>query len=114
MLLAQLPAEPSVALPPGFEVPGHHREQPRLLCGLLLFSGANEEARAQIRIPADVVAATHLIPKEACQEKALRAGSLHEITVVRHRRIRDEVIEHRAQVRWRRHLEFSRRGDLRV
>ena len=94
MLLAQLPAEPSVALPPGFEVPGHHREQPRLLCGLLLFSGANEEARAEIRIPADVVAATHLISEEACQEETLRTGSLHEITVVRHRGVRHEVIEH--------------------
>jgi len=95
-------------------MPGHHREQPRLLGRVHVFCRADEEAGTNLREPANIVTAAHLIFEEAREHEALRARGLHEVMILRHHGVHHEVIEHRGERRRRRHLQFGGRRDLRV
>jgi len=56
--------QPRVAAAPCLESPADRVEQPRLVQRWFVERGAREEARAHVRIPADVVASPHLILEE--------------------------------------------------
>jgi len=72
-LVAQLAAQPRVALAPGLEAPGDRVEQPGFRRGWFLNGRPAEKTRAQFGIPANVVPPAHLIFEEARQQQALRA-----------------------------------------
>ena len=65
-------------------------------------------------IPAQVVTGAHLILEEASEQQTLCASRLHQVTVVGHRRVDDELVEDDAEVFRRGNLRFGVHGDLRV
>jgi hypothetical protein len=103
-----------MALPPGLEVPGEHRQQPGFRARTFVRGGADEEAGAKLGVPADAVAAAHLVFEESGKQQALRPRRLHQRRVGRHCRVGHEVIEHGAEVGRRGHLGAGMCGGLRI
>src|SRR5688572_26275800 len=101
-------------LPPRLEVSGDHRQETGFVARLFVRRGAREEIGADLGVPADVVAGTHLILEKAGEEQTLRTSGLHQMTVIGKRGVHDELLEDDAEVFRRGHLEFDAYGDLRV
>ena len=57
---------------------------------------------------------SHLVLEESCQQQTLGPRGFHEPRVVPQRRIRHEMVEHRAETRRRRQVGVGVRGDLGV
>src|SRR5262245_45939892 len=114
LLITKFPAEPGMALSPWFEVSGHHGQQMRFFRRSLVTGGANEEARTERRIPANVMTSAHAILEEAGQKEALGPRRLHEMSVLGNCGIEHEVIEDGGESGWRRHFELGAGRDLRI
>ena len=113
-LVAQLAAQPRVALAPGLEAPRDRVEQPGFRQGLFLNGRPAEKTRAQLGVPADVVAPAHLIFEEPRQQQALRARRFHHQAAAQQGRVGYEMVEDHAEIRGSRPIDVGLCGYLSV
>src|SRR5258708_1552576 len=113
-LVAQLAAQPRVALAPGLEAPGDRVKQPGFERGLFLNRRSREETRAQLGIPADVVPLAHLILEEPDEHQALCASRFHHQAVWLEAPVEHKMVQDRAEIRRSRQLDIGLSGYLGV